>query len=49
MRLARRVAILARLHGEETDEGTILRLSQHDLAQFLNVSRQMVNANLQQW
>ena len=49
MRLARRVAILARLHGEETEEGTILRLSQHDLAQFLNVSRQVVNVNLQQW
>lgn len=49
MRLARRVAVLARLHGEETSEGTILRLSQHDLARFLNVSRQVVNVNLQQW
>jgi len=48
-RLARRVAILARLYGEETPQGTLLRLSQHDLAQFLNVSRQVVNVNLQQW
>ncbi len=49
MRLARRVVILARLHGEESEEGCVLRLSQHDLAQFLNVSRQVVNVNLQQW
>ncbi len=49
MRLARRVAILARLHGEQTDEGMVLRLSQNDLARFLHVSRQVVNANLQEW
>ena len=49
MRLARRVAILARLHGESQDGGTLLRLSQADLAQFLNVSRQVVNINLQSW
>jgi CRP-like cAMP-binding protein len=49
MRLARRVAILARLHGERTDEGMMLRLSQAELAQFLNVSRQVVNGNLQVW
>ncbi|MFK7914502.1 MAG: Crp/Fnr family transcriptional regulator [Pseudomonadales bacterium] len=49
MRLARRVAILARLHGEQTPEGQVLRLSQAELAQFLNVSRQIVNGNLQAW
>ncbi len=49
MRLARRVAILARLHGEQTDDGVVLRLSQAELAQFLNVSRQVVNGNLQVW
>lgn len=49
MRLARRLSILARLHGEPTDEGVVLRLSQNDLARFLHVSRQVVNANLQQW
>lgn len=49
MRLARRVAILARLHGEAHEDGRLLRLSQADLAQFLNVSRQVVNVNLQAW
>lgn len=49
MRLARRVAILARLHGEQAPEGMVLRLSQAELAQFLNVSRQVVNGNLQDW
>ncbi|MGI9324233.1 MAG: Crp/Fnr family transcriptional regulator [Pseudomonadales bacterium] len=49
MRLARRVAILARLHGEQSPEGMVLRLSQAELAQFLNVSRQVVNGNLQNW
>lgn len=49
MRLARRVAILARLHGEQSPEGMVLRLSQAELAQFLNVSRQVVNGNLQTW
>lgn len=49
MRLARRVAILARLHGERTEDGMMLRLSQAELAQFLNVSRQVVNGNLQVW
>ncbi|MEM6708934.1 MAG: Crp/Fnr family transcriptional regulator [Pseudomonadota bacterium] len=49
MRLARRVAILGRMHGEAQPEGTLLRLSQSDLAQFLNVSRQVVNVNLQSW
>ena len=49
MRLARRVAILARLHGEPGEDGVVLRLSQNDLARFLHVSRQVVNANLQEW
>lgn len=49
MRLARRVSILGRLHGERHADGMLLRLSQSDLAHFLNVSRQVVNVNLQAW
>jgi CRP/FNR family cyclic AMP-dependent transcriptional regulator len=48
-RLAKRLLSLAGLHGERNAEGTILRISQEDLAGFLGVSRQVVNQHLQSW
>jgi len=48
-RLAKRLLTLASVHGRETPEGTRLTLSQEELAQFLGLSRQMVNQHLQTW
>ena len=50
-RLARRLLILAREHGIETEEGTEigLRVSQQDLASMIGASRVAVNKQLQNW
>ena len=48
-RIAKRVLSLARLHGGEPVKGTKLTLSQEELAQFLGLSRQVINQNLQAW
>ncbi|MDX1563317.1 MAG: helix-turn-helix domain-containing protein, partial [Gammaproteobacteria bacterium] len=48
-RLAKRVLNLAMLHGRQVDDGYELRISQSDLAQFLGMSRQIVNHHLQSW
>lgn len=49
-RLAKRLLILASLHGRSTSVGELeLRISQSDLARFLNISRQIVNQNLSRW
>jgi CRP-like cAMP-binding protein len=49
-RLAKRLLILASLHGRSTSVGELeLRISQADLARFLNISRQIVNQNLRDW
>lgn len=48
-RLAKRLLSLADLHGRATAGGIKLALSQEDLAQFLGVSRQIVNQHLRSW
>lgn len=48
-RLARRLLVLAALHGRPADEGMELVLSQAELARFLGISRQFVNQHLQGW
>jgi len=48
-RVARRLLSLARLHGHLTACGTKLSISQEELAQFLGLSRQIVNQHLQGW
>ncbi|MCL4790542.1 MAG: Crp/Fnr family transcriptional regulator [Gammaproteobacteria bacterium] len=48
-RLARRLMRLAEEHGKRVDGLVTLRLTQADLASFMNVSRQIVNQHLQQW
>ena len=49
-RLAKRLLILASLHGRSTSVGELeLRISQADLARFLSISRQLVNQNLREW
>jgi CRP-like cAMP-binding protein len=49
-RLAKRLLILTSLHGRSTSVGELeLRISQADLARFLNISRQIVNQNLREW
>jgi len=48
-RVARRLLSLARLHGHLTASGTKLSISQEELAQFLGLSRQIVNQHLQGW
>jgi CRP/FNR family cyclic AMP-dependent transcriptional regulator len=48
-RLAKRLLVLASLHGRATDGRRELRLSQSELAHFLGVSRQIVNQHLQEW
>jgi CRP/FNR family transcriptional regulator, cyclic AMP receptor protein len=48
-RIAKRVLSLAHLHGHATPSGTKLTISQEELAQFLSVSRQIVNQHLQTW
>lgn len=48
-RLAKRLLGLARQQGRETPGGAALHLSQEELAQFLGISRQVVNQYLQSW
>jgi CRP-like cAMP-binding protein len=48
-RLAKRLLSLALLHGRETAVGTKLSISQEELAQFLGLSRQIVNQHIQGW
>ena len=48
-RLARRLMRLADEHGRAVDGLVTLRISQAELASFMNVSRQIVNQHLQQW
>ena len=48
-RLAKRLLSLSELHGQRTEAGTTLKISQEDLATFLGVSRQVVNQYLQGW
>ncbi|MFK7954982.1 MAG: Crp/Fnr family transcriptional regulator [Lysobacterales bacterium] len=48
-RLARRLLTLAELLGKTSSEGVQLTISQSELAQFLGISRQIVNQYLQEW
>jgi CRP-like cAMP-binding protein len=48
-RMAKRLLSLTHLNGSRTREGIKLALSQEELAQFLGVSRQIVNQYLQVW
>jgi CRP/FNR family transcriptional regulator, cyclic AMP receptor protein len=48
-RIAKRLLSLASLHGRETPGGIKLTISQEELAQFLGLSRQIVNQHLQAW
>jgi CRP-like cAMP-binding protein len=49
-RLAKRLLILASLHGRATAPGRLeLRISQAELARFLGISRQIVNQHLSEW
>lgn len=48
-RLAKRVLALASTQGRTTPTGPQLRISQEQLAQFLGLSRQIVNKHLQTW
>ena len=49
-RLARRLLTLGQLLGRPGhDGGTVLGIAQAELAQFLGVSRQVVNQHLQEW
>jgi CRP-like cAMP-binding protein len=48
-RLAKRLLSLGELHGEKAGGGYRIRISQEELANFLGVSRQAVNEQLQDW
>lgn len=48
-RLAKRLLVLANLHGRRNTDGLELQISQTDLAHFLGISRQIVNQYLQDW
>jgi CRP/FNR family transcriptional regulator, cyclic AMP receptor protein len=48
-RIAKRLVSLARLQGTQTPSGIRVSLSQEELAQFLGLSRQIVNQHLQSW
>ncbi len=48
-RLAKRLLSLGEQHGEDAEGGRVVRISQEELANFLGVSRQAVNEQLQQW
>ena len=48
-RLAKRLLSLASSHGRKTTAGAQLKITQEDLAQFLGLSRQIVNKYLQTW
>ncbi len=48
-RLAKRLHDLADGHGKRTEKGLELKLSQLELANYLGVTRQIVNQYLQEW
>ena len=48
-RLAKRLLSLASAKGREPQRGTKITLSQEELAQFLGLSRQIINQHLQTW
>jgi CRP/FNR family transcriptional regulator, cyclic AMP receptor protein len=48
-RLAKRLLSLGQMHGQQRGNGVTLRISQEELANFLGVSRQVVNQYLQGW
>jgi CRP/FNR family cyclic AMP-dependent transcriptional regulator len=48
-RLAKRLLSLGEQHGEDGADGRLVRISQEELANFLGVSRQAVNEQLQDW
>lgn len=48
-RIAKRLLSLASVHGRQAGTGVKLTLSQENLAQFLGLSRQIVNKHLQTW
>ena len=48
-RLARRLLSLAKLHGQESQRGIQLLISQEEMGRFLGLSRQAVNQYLQEW
>jgi CRP-like cAMP-binding protein len=48
-RIAKRLLSLASAFGREAERGTRVTLSQEELAQFLGLSRQIVNQHLQTW
>ena len=48
-RIAKRLVSLAQSHGRPAPTGIQLKLSQEELAQFLGLSRQVVNKYLQVW
>jgi CRP/FNR family transcriptional regulator, cyclic AMP receptor protein len=48
-RIAKRLLSLASVHGRQAAGGVKLTLSQEHLAQFLGLSRQIVNKHLQTW
>jgi CRP-like cAMP-binding protein len=48
-KIAKRLLSLACMHGSAAQDGTRLAISQEELAQFLGLSRQIVNQHLQAW
>jgi CRP/FNR family transcriptional regulator, cyclic AMP receptor protein len=48
-RIAKRLLSLARLNRSEPADGAKLTISQEELAQFLGLSRQVINQHLQAW
>ena len=48
-KIAKRLLSLATVHGRESPDGSRLAISQEELAQFLGLSRQIVNQHLQAW
>ena len=48
-RLAKRLLSLAQLNGRSLEDGLKVTISQEELAQFLGLSRQIVNQHLQAW
>jgi len=48
-RLAKRLLSLVHMHGQQAPNRVTLRISQEELANFLGVSRQVVNQYLQGW
>ena len=48
-RMATRLLDLAQLHGRQVDQEVVVRLPQQELADYLGVSRQVVNGYLREW